>query len=246
MIDLGKNRLRPSNIDFINKSDDDSVMSNVMIMTNLTDPTDYSKDELVEILQNACISRRYSVKGSAHKGNGNPHHLVGKTEEAIACVNMFNKNIGAYLIYNFPNKLGMEFIKRLLRVSVDPELIKDIVDCTWDKKTRVLRTPKDIEDAGKKKLKDAAWYKKDYAVNISNGSKNYNKKEKLLAPENLYTLGDDHTYTTLNERPRTYADSPGAAMIDLEKNRLRPSNIDLTNGSDDDSVMSNVTIMTND
>ena len=30
--------------------------------------------------------------------------VVGKTEEAIACVNMFNKNIAAYLIYNFPIK----------------------------------------------------------------------------------------------------------------------------------------------
>ena len=67
----------------------------------------------------------------------------------------------------------------------------------------------------------------------------------MLAPENLYTLGDDHTYTTLNERPGTYAGSPDAAMIDLGKNRLRPSNIDLINGRDEDSVMSYVTSMTN-
>ena len=67
----------------------------------------------------------------------------------------------------------------------------------------------------------------------------------MLAPENLYTLGDDHTYTTLNERPGMYAGSPGAAMIDLGKNRPRPSNIYLTNRSNDDRVMSNVTSMTN-
>ena len=91
----------------------------------------------------------------------------------------------------------------------------------------------------------AAWYKKGYGVKNSNGSKKYNKEEKLLAPENLYTLGDDHTYTTLDERPGTYAGSPGAAMIDLGKNRPRPSNIDLINGSDNDIVMSNVTSMTN-
>ena len=30
--------------------------------------------------------------------------VVGQTEEAIACVNMFNKNIAAYLMYNFPIK----------------------------------------------------------------------------------------------------------------------------------------------
>ena len=56
-------------------------------------------------------------------------------------------------------------------------------------------------------------------------------------------MGDDHTYTKLNERPGTYAGSPGAAIIDLGKNRPRPSNIDLTNGSDNDSVMYNVTSM---
>ena len=42
MIDLGKNRPRPSNIDFANGSDDDIVMSNVRSMINLTDPAAYS------------------------------------------------------------------------------------------------------------------------------------------------------------------------------------------------------------
>ena len=58
----------------MNGSDDDRVMSNVTSMTNLTDPTAYSKDELVEMLKNARISRRSSVKGSAPKENGKPHH----------------------------------------------------------------------------------------------------------------------------------------------------------------------------
>ena len=56
------------------KKKDDSVMSNVTSMTNLTDPTAYSKDELVEMLKNARISRRSSVKGSAPKENGKLHH----------------------------------------------------------------------------------------------------------------------------------------------------------------------------
>ena len=43
-------------------------------MKNLTDPTAYYKDELVEMLQNAHISRRSSVKGSAPEGNGKLHH----------------------------------------------------------------------------------------------------------------------------------------------------------------------------
>ena len=44
---------------------------------------------------------------------------------------MFNKNIVAYLMYNLPIKgVGREFIKRLLRVSVDPDPIKGIGYCT--------------------------------------------------------------------------------------------------------------------
>ena len=42
---------KKDNIDLINRHDDDSIMSNVMSMTNLTDLTAYSKDELVEMLK---------------------------------------------------------------------------------------------------------------------------------------------------------------------------------------------------
>ena len=53
--------------------------------------------------------------------------VVGKTEEAVACMYMFNKNIAAYLMYNFPIKeVGKEFIKRLLRVSVDQSSLKSL------------------------------------------------------------------------------------------------------------------------
>ena len=34
------------------------------------------------MLQNACISRRYFVKGSAPKGNGNPHHKSSDNGES--------------------------------------------------------------------------------------------------------------------------------------------------------------------
>ena len=44
----------------------------------LKEETAEKKDELVEMLQNARISRRYSVKGSAPEGNGKPHHKSSK------------------------------------------------------------------------------------------------------------------------------------------------------------------------
>ena len=47
MIDMGKNRPRPSNIDITKGSDGDSVMSNMTSMKILTDPAAYSKDKLV-------------------------------------------------------------------------------------------------------------------------------------------------------------------------------------------------------
>ena len=43
-------------------------------MKHFTDPAAYSKDKLVEMLQNARILRRSYVKGSAPEGKGKPHH----------------------------------------------------------------------------------------------------------------------------------------------------------------------------
>ena len=74
MIDMEKNRPSPFNIDLNNRSNDDSVISNVTSMKILTDPAAYSKDELMEMLKNARISRRSSVKVFATEGNGKPHH----------------------------------------------------------------------------------------------------------------------------------------------------------------------------
>ena len=71
-------------------------MSHITSMTNLTDPSAYSKDELVEMLQNARISRRSSVKGSAPKGNGKPHH---KSSDIGGCLSDNNdSNLSSTLI----------------------------------------------------------------------------------------------------------------------------------------------------
>ena len=80
-IDLGKNKPRPSRIDFDEDSDDESILSNVTNMSNLTAPEDYTKEELIEMLQNSRISRK-SKKGSAPKGNGKPRHKTSELEES--------------------------------------------------------------------------------------------------------------------------------------------------------------------
>ena len=62
--------------------------------------------------------------------------VVGKTEEAVSCVDMINKNIAAYLTFNFPIKeADKDFITRLLKVSVDPKLT--INGLTADRKSVV-------------------------------------------------------------------------------------------------------------
>ena len=55
------------------------------------------------------------------------------------------------------------------------------------------------------KLEEAAWYQKDDKVKLSTGGKQPWQKEEIVAPENVFTLGDKHTYTTLYEQVGTYA-----------------------------------------
>ena len=66
-----------------------------------------------------------------------------------------------------------------------------------------------------------------------------------MAPENVFTLGDEHTYKTLDERTGKYAGSPGAATLDLGRNRMKPARVDVEDNDDEVSVMSNGTNYTN-
>ena len=62
-------------------------------------------------------------------------------------------------------EVGKEFIKRLLWVSVDPELIKAFGGCTWENKTRVLTTPKYIEDMFQEAILD--WQKQVQKISVT-------------------------------------------------------------------------------
>ena len=98
--------------------------------------------------------------------------VIGKTKAATDRAGMMNKNITAYVKFNFPIEgVGKDRIEKLLKISVDPELIKEIEQCKWDKKKLALTTPKDTEEANKMKLEESAWYQKDYGVKVSTGGK---------------------------------------------------------------------------
>ena len=92
---------------------------------------------------------------------------IGKTKEATDRAEMTNKNIAAYVKFNVPIEgVGEELIENLLKISVDPELIKEIGQCSWDKRKLTLTTPKDAEGANRMKLEEAAWYQKDYGGQV--------------------------------------------------------------------------------
>ena len=142
--------------------------------------------------------------------------VIGNSKEGVAMVEMMNKNISAYLYYFLPTTgMEVEFIKRLVKCTIDPSLAKDINKCTCDEKSWTLTTPIDEENAKRKKLEDAAWCQSDFGVQLNKGKKG--AKDDFLAPEDIYKLDDDHTYKTLNERPGTYKGSPGAETLDMGK-----------------------------
>ena len=66
-----------------------------------------------------------------------------------------------------------------------------------------------------------------------------------MAPENVFMLGEERTYTPLDERVGTCAGSPGAATLNLGRNRMKPARIDVKDNDNNVSVMSTGTNYTN-
>ena len=134
---------------------------------------------------------------------------IKRTMES-ACVDMFNKNIAAYLMYNFLIKeVGKEFIKRLLRVSVDPELIKGIGDSTWDKKTRVLTTPKDIERLAKRIWKTLRGIKRNMESRIRTAVRSTTRRRNCWRRK-ISTLWE---MTTLTQRSMSVQERTQARQV---------------------------------
>ena len=67
----------------------------------------------------------------------------------------------------------------LLKASIDPSLIHEMVHCTWDAQTLTLTTPKDAAAAKKKNIEDAAWYQKDFGSHIK---KKWKEQKKVRCP----------------------------------------------------------------
>ena len=136
--------------------------------------------------------------------------VVANTEEASKMIETTNKILAAFL-YHVMREWDMdeEFIKRLLSKAVNPKLVADINNCTWDKKTQTLCTPGDEENKKQKSIDDSAWYNNDFISQLTTKG----KKKKFMAKENIFQLDDEHSYKTLNEKPWAYEGSPGGEVF---------------------------------
>ena len=103
-------------------------------------------------------------------------------------------------------------------------------------------TPKDATSAKKKNIEDATWYQKDFGSHIKKKRK---EQKEYVAPEDVYNLNDDHTYNMLNERPGKYKGTPGAATVNLGREK-EPGVIDVDVDEDNMSRASAMTGVSKD
>ena len=154
---------------------------------------------------------------------------------AETMVIMMDKDIAALLPHVLSSLgTGDIFIKILSKAAINPLLIYKIQYYTWNSKTITVTPPKDAKTAKKKNIEDAAWYQKEFGSRIK---KNGKKQKKYVALEDVFNLGDNHIFKTLNKRPGKYAGSSGAVIINLG-NKKRPG---IINVNKDDDHMSGVT-----
>ena len=82
-------------------------------------------------------------------------------------VEMMNTNVAAYLMnYLVDSGLPIVLVKRLLTASVDPILVLDVGNCTWDKETKTLTTPNDDKNDANLELEKAAWYTNGFGMKM--------------------------------------------------------------------------------
>ena len=86
------------------------------------------------------------------------------------------------------------------------------MNCKWESTTRTLIIPNDDANEASLALENFAWYNNDFGIKMGKLMAEDTRKKQghLMNLEDSCQLdNDDHTYTTLNERPRTYDSYPG-------------------------------------
>ena len=103
--------------------------------------------------------------------------VVPNCAEAERLVLMINKNAAAFFINYLRDFGGMpeEFVKRLVRATMDPTKVNTVGECEWQKEEMVLTTKTDKEMEELQAMEDAAWYKDEIGEHMEGSDK---KKKK--------------------------------------------------------------------
>ena len=81
--------------------------------------------------------------------------------------------------------MDKNFVMELLKASINPELLHEIGNCTWESKTQTLTTSEDTEDNKAIARENASQYKDKFAV--FNQGKTRGKKQ-YVNPDVLHYL----------------------------------------------------------
>ena len=140
--------------------------------------------------------------------------VVQRLPEVTRTMEMLNDNVGAYLHFAL-RQAGIEdkdFIGRLLKASVAPDLLLEIPQCSWDAKTGTLTTPRTVENERKRQMEADNWFPTENRRRV---------EDRNLAASQVYDLDGDHSVKTLNSRPGRYEGTPGAPTINLTNRRKK-------------------------
>ena len=104
--------------------------------------------------------------------------VVPNCEEAERLILMINKNAAAFFI-NYLRDYGNmpeEFVKRMVRATMDPSKVNLVEDCVWQKADMVLITKADKEAEELQAMEDAAWYKDEIGDHMTSKDKKSKKR----------------------------------------------------------------------
>ena len=98
-----------------------------------------------------------------------------------------NKNVTVYLSHYLPDAgLEEEFVKQVVKDSMDPDFMHKIKKCTWDSNTQMISTLDDNIREIEMDLYNTVWYYDRFdEFTGMKGSSNRGKKRDYVNPEVL-------------------------------------------------------------
>ncbi len=143
--------------------------------------------------------------------------VIPNTADAEARFEMFNKQPVGYLYHVLPTfGASLTFIQEILRWSMDPAVVMEAPQCTWDNETCILTTPQDNQVEGI--LSDVCslpFFQDVLAVTRAAEVSKLGRKKEHTAPEMCFRLGGNRSVQTIhgaNDRKYTKTTKPGAEL----------------------------------